>query len=166
MIKNTLLIALFLNIVTVQSQVQTNTELLKHAVQSEGPIMDFASILNQQEHQILEESIEEFEKATQSQLLIISVADIEDFSDFDQYALKLIDDLAVNEKLEKNGLALIFSGRLRKIHLNTEMESRKIVEDSIYSSVITEILIPAFKERNYSEGLQEAITEILHAYND
>lgn len=166
MIKNTLLMALFLSVITVQSQEPSSTPLLSHAVQSGDYLMDFEGVLTGEEKSKLEESIKRFERTTQSRLLIISVGEMRDFSDFDQYALKLIDELAVNEKLGKNGLALIFSGNLRSIHLNTEMERRKIVEDSVYSEVMTEIIIPAFKNRNYFQGLEEAISEILHAYND
>lgn len=133
--------------------------------QETGLILDMEEVFEREEEQALRESLKEFERQTKSKLFIVSVGNTEDFSDFDQYALHILDRYDFREKIDNNGLVLIFSGGLRKIHLNTEMEARKIVEDSVYQRVINDLLIPSFKTRDYHQGIEKSLTELLRVYN-
>ena len=164
--KCTLFFALIFSFVTSQAQERPISGILGNAAQQNDYVFDLEEVLSRQQEQALEDVLRRFEQATQSRLLVISVADIEDFSDFDQYCFRLLDELEVQQRLGKNGLVLIFSGKLRRINLNTEMERRKIVEDSVYEKVLQEVVIPEFKNKNYYNGLQKAIAALLYSYNN
>lgn len=129
-------------------------------------ILDLEEVWSNEEEAALMQSLREFERETKSKLLIISVGRLESFSDFDQYALYLLDKHNFHQKLDRNGLALVFSGGLRKIHLNTEMERRKIVEDSVYQRIVNDVLIPSFKEGDYQQGIEKSVSELLRVYNN
>ena len=136
------------------------------ALRQESMVLDLEEVWSNKEEGALIQSLQEFERATKSKLLIISVGSMENFSDFDQYALYLLDKHNFHQKLDKNGLALVFSGGLRKIHLNTEMERRKIVEDSVYQRIVNDLLIPSFKEGDYQQGIERSVSELLRVYNN
>ena len=157
-----LLFSFFLVAGTIQSQ-KSFRDVSSH--QQAGLILDMEEVFAAEEEQALSKSLEEFEQQTKSKLFIISVGDMEDFSDFDQYALHLLDQYDFQKKVNHNGLAIVFSGGLRKIHLNTELERRKIVEDSVYERVVRELLIPSFKEGEYDQGIEKIISELLRVYN-
>lgn len=138
---------------------------IKASHQESFLILDMEEVFEKEEELALIQSLKEFERQTKSKLLIISVGNMEDFSDFDQYALHLLDKYNFSQRVDNNGLALVFSGSLRKIHLNTEMERRKIVEDSVYERVIDDLVIPSFKERDYHRGIERSVSELLRVYN-
>lgn len=164
--KSTFFFALVFSIVTSLAQERPVSTILGNAAHQNNYVFDLEEVLSAQQEQALEDVLRRFEEATQSRLLIISVEDTEGFSSFNQYCFRLLDELEVQERLGKNGLVLIFSGKLRRINLNTEMERRKIVEDSVYEKIVHQVIIPEFKGRNYYNGLQKAIAALLYSYNN
>lgn len=133
-------------------------------VQEPKMVNDLEQLFSIEEQTQLEELLTNYKEATDTQIILISVDSIEDFFDFDQYSLHLIDKMEVERKIEGSGIVLVFSSNLRKIHLNTEFTKGGGLEDSVYEQIVREVLIPQFKTGNHYAGLEQGVEAIKQAH--
>jgi uncharacterized protein len=104
------------------------------------------------------------EKKTTNEIALITTHDYGEDSSILIFALHFLRNYGIGKKDKNNGVAIVFSAKLRETFIATGYGTEKVLKDEIVKYIIDSLMIPRFKEGNYFEGIWEgslAITEFL-----
>lgn len=127
-----------------------------------GYVNDFALVLDSLSQASLETKLNDFEKQTTNQIVIVTLnSDRLTEENFDKYALDLSNYWKIGTKEKNNGLTIVLSPKLRKIRISTGLGTEKVLTDEICENIVQTVIIPEFKDGNYFEGLDKATDEFI-----
>jgi uncharacterized protein len=126
-----------------------------------GFVSDFEKIFTIEQRQILEKRLTEYEKSTTREFVIITTDSIKPYANIKDYSTDLLNDWAIGKNDTNNGLAIVFSKKLKEIRISTGLGTEKILTDEICKNIIDQTIIPEFKKGNFYIGIDKAITELM-----
>ncbi len=129
-----------------------------------GYVNDFENVFTKEENNELELLISDFEVKTSNEIAIVSIDSIGNYDDFDKFALDLSKKWGVGKKNKDNGLTIVFSKKLRRIRINTGIQTEKILTNEICKKIIDEKIIPEFKKDNYFVGVKNSLLELIQIW--
>lgn len=145
---------------------------IAHAYTSPGKpagfVNDFAGIISASEKSTLETVLTNFKKETGNEIAVVTVPTLGDET-VESYAVKLFEEWGIGEKGKDNGLLLLVGLEERKMRIEVGYGLEGDITDAQASSIIRNILTPAFKEGKYGEGITAAvgtIIDVLHGNVD
>lgn len=126
-----------------------------------GFVNDFENILNQDEITKLETLLLTYEKQTSNEIVVVTISEIGNETDFDTYALSLAQHWAVGKKGKDNGLVIVISNQLRKIRICTGTGTAKILIDEICETILQETILPYFQNGEMFTGIETGIRALI-----
>lgn len=122
-----------------------------------GPVNDFENVFTAEQIDDLENIISSFEQKTTNEIAIVTINDIAEYSNFDDYTLDLANYWQIGKLYKNNGLVIAFSTNLREISIKTGTGTEKILTDTICKDVIDQEIVPEFKKGEYYRGIKKAL---------
>lgn len=122
-------------------------------------VNDFASLLSANEIQALEQKLRAYNDSTSTQIAIVIVSTLHDYEVGD-YAQRLAKRWGVGQKERDNGVMLLVAPSERKITIQTGYGVEARLPDHICKRIIKGVISPAFKQKAYYQGLDEAVDAI------
>lgn len=129
-----------------------------------GFVNDFENILNQDEITKLEAHLFTYEKQTSNEIVVVTISETGNETDFDTYALSLAQHWAVGKKGKDNGLVVVISNHLRKIRICTGTGTEKILTDDICETILQEKILPNFKNGKMFIGIENGINALIEKW--
>ncbi len=126
-----------------------------------GAVSDFDKVLTNEQINELSKIITDYESKTTNQIAIVSISDDLNKNNFQQYALDLSNRWGIGTAEKNNGLTIVFSKSLKQIRICTGIGTEKILTDKICETVLTEKILPEFRNGDYYLGLKNGITEFI-----
>ncbi|GAB3987278.1 hypothetical protein GCM10028807_06900 [Spirosoma daeguense] len=123
-------------------------------------VNDFVGILSGSERSQLEQKLKAYNDSTSNQITIVIVKTTEPYPIGD-WAFQVGRKWGVGQKGKNNGLVLAWATQTRKIYIATGYGLEGAVPDAIAKRIISNTIVPAFKQERYFQGLDEATTEII-----
>ena len=123
-------------------------------------VNDFVGILSSTERSQLEQKLRAYNDSTSTQITIVIVKTTEPYPIGD-FAFQVGRKWGIGQKGENNGLVLAWATETRKIYIATGYGLEGAIPDAIAKRIISNIIVPAFKQEQYYQGLDEATTEII-----
>lgn len=128
-------------------------------------VNDFANVLSSNEYNQLEENLEQFARGTSTQIVVVTVDDLEGYDPSD-YAFRLGEKWGVGQKGKDNGIVIILKPKQGnskgQVFIATGYGLEGVLPDAIVNStVIDNEMIPYFKQDNYYKGLTSGIKVIM-----
>jgi uncharacterized protein len=128
-------------------------------------VNDFAGVLAKNEYDQLEESLEKFARETSTQIVVVTIGDLEG-NDPGDYAFKLGEKWGVGQKDKDNGLVILLKPKQEnskgEIFIATGYGLEGVLPDAVVNgAIIDKEMIPYFKENNYYKGLTSGIKVIM-----
>ncbi len=128
-------------------------------------INDFAGVLSAGERSQLENSLEQFARETSTQIVVVTVDDLEG-NDPGDYAFRLGEKWGVGQKGKDNGIIIILKPKQGnskgQVFIATGYGLEGVLPDAVVNgTVIDNEMIPHFKDGNYFEGLSAGIKVIM-----
>lgn len=128
-------------------------------------VNDFAGILNTNQNESMESALEKFARQTSTQILVVTVADLEGYDKAD-YAYQLGEKWGVGQKGRDNGIVVLVKPKTAnsrgEVFVATGYGLEGVLPDAIINrDVVNNEMIPRFKENNYYEGLAAGISVIM-----
>ena len=128
-------------------------------------VNDFAQVLSQNEYNSLEGALEEFARQTSTQILVVTVDDLEG-NDPGDYAFRLGEKWGVGQKGKDNGIVILLKPKKGsskgQIFVATGYGLEGVLPDAIVNStVVDNEMIPRFKKDDYYGGLVSGIKVIM-----
>ncbi len=128
-------------------------------------VNDFAGILSGAEDADLEEKLVRFERETSTQIVIVSVTDLEGYDPAD-YASRLGEKWGVGQQDKDNGIVILVkpkTGNERgRVFIATGYGMEGILPDAFVNGVIVNSeMIPHFSQNNYYRGLDKGTAVLM-----
>lgn len=126
-----------------------------------GFVNDFENIFSEEEIKFLENLLTIYNDKSNRQIAVITIDSIPENTEFDNYAIKILDNWNVGKNNEGNGLSILLSKSLRKIRISTTDETSYYLTDDFCKKVIDETMIPEFKNGKCFDGLLLGLNELI-----
>jgi uncharacterized protein len=124
-------------------------------------VNDFENVLTENQIQVLDSIIRDFEARTTNEIVLVTVKDIGNSPKMVDYAVELGNRWGVGKKDQENGLIILFSRTMREAFLATGYGTEKILKDEICKAIIDSTMVPFFKEEDYFGGLKAGLLECI-----
>jgi uncharacterized protein len=123
-------------------------------------VNDFAGILSNGNREALEEKLVAYNDSTSSQITIVTVETLGDYS-VDDYAVRLGRKWGIGQKEKDNGILILVAKDDRKVDIEVGYGLESFVTDYDSKHIIDELIAPAFKQSNYYKGLDDAVDRLV-----
>ncbi|MDB6072529.1 MAG: hypothetical protein JWO89_169 [Verrucomicrobiaceae bacterium] len=124
---------------------------------------DYAHVVAPDVAQRLDAKLEQFERATTNQVLVVIFPKLPEDTYLEDYTVKTAQSWGTGGKQRQNGLILFVFTQDRKLRIEVGYGLEGAVPDSIASSIIREVIRPQFKAGNYAAGLEQGVEAIFKA---
>jgi uncharacterized protein len=123
-------------------------------------VNDLAGLLSPDEAQALEQKLVNFFDSTTNQISVVTVKTLGDYEVAD-FAQRLGQKWGIGQKQRNNGVLILISVDDRKMTIQTGFGLEAVLPDHICGRIIQNALKPAFKQKAYYQGLNDATDEIM-----
>ncbi|GAB3896266.1 hypothetical protein GCM10028803_13670 [Larkinella knui] len=123
-------------------------------------VNDFVGILSADERARLEEKLRVYNDSTSTQIVIV-IAKSTDPYPIGDYSFQIGRKWGVGQKGQNNGLVLAWVPSTRKVFIATGYGLEGAIPDAIAKRIVSQIIVPRFKNEQWYAGLDEATTEII-----
>jgi uncharacterized protein len=158
-----LLLPLFLASVLgsgLSAQNELPTDRLLRSLQPTADVNDFAGILTPAQKESLEERCRKLREITGAQLAVVTIKSLEG-GQVDDFAVKLFKQWGIGQKDKQNGVLILVAIEDRKARIEVGYGLEPILPDALAGRVLNEQLFPAFKQKQYADGLNAAVQRIV-----
>ena len=93
------------------------------------------------------------EKRTSNEIVLVTTANYGDEENMLMYSVNFGDKLGIGKKELNNGVVIAFSKAQRQTRISTGYGTERVLKDEIAKKIIDSLMLPAFKQDNYFEGL-------------
>ncbi|NVO30880.1 TPM domain-containing protein [Hymenobacter lapidiphilus] len=123
-------------------------------------VNDLAGMLRPDEVDQLERKLVAYNDSTSSQIAVVTVPSLGDYDIFD-YAQKLYQAWGIGQKSNNNGVLLLVAKQERKARIHTGYGLEGAIPDAISKRIISNTIVPAFKQERYYDGLNRATDQLI-----
>lgn len=121
-------------------------------------VNDFAGLLTPTQREVLEHKLVEFDKATSTQIAVVTVADLEGY-DVSDYAIRLHEKWGVGSKGKDNGILILVKPRTDTpggVFISVGYGLGGVVPDIAVSRILDNEMVPAFQQGDFYKGIDNA----------
>lgn len=123
-------------------------------------VNDLVGILSAGEREQLEQKLRVYNDSTSTQIVVLIVKTTDPYPIGD-YAFQVGRAWGVGQQGKNNGLVLAWATDTRKVFIATGYGLEGAIPDAISKRIVSQIIIPHFKNKEWYAGLDEATTEII-----
>lgn len=123
-------------------------------------VNDFAGFLTSDEAGTLERKLVAYNDSTSTQITIVGITSL-DGADKAQYATELGEKWGVGGKANDNGVVILISKEDRQVFIATGRGVEQYLPDAICKRIVTNKIIPYFKQGDFYGGLNAATDEMI-----
>jgi len=123
-------------------------------------VTDEGGFLTPLQEDLLSRRLQGYADTTSTQIVIVTLQDLGGYAASD-YAVQLGRDWGVGTSGADNGLVILVSRAEREMFLATGFGLEGLVTDAMASRVVRNIMRPAFRDGNFYEGLDGAVTAVM-----
>lgn len=124
---------------------------------------DYARVVPAETSRRLNRMLEDFEKATSSQLLVAVFPKMESASSIEDYTMRIYDAWKPGQKNKDNGAILLVFIQDRKARIATGYGLEGAMPDALCKSIIDNEITPRFKQNDYAGGLSAGVSAMIAA---
>ena len=123
-------------------------------------LIEIDSIFSEQQSQKINEVAKDIRIKNRMQIVILSIDEIYPSENIFDFSRAKISDWNIGGVLEKSGLIIVFSRKLKLLRISTTEIAKRYISDKECEKIVSEIMIPNFKNGNYYEGIVNSLYEI------
>jgi uncharacterized protein len=123
-----------------------------------GHVNDFGEMLSDSFQQELETDLQNFEKETTAEVVVVTVETLGD-TYLEDYAVELFEQWGIGKKEKDNGLLILIAEKEREIRIEVGYGLEPIITDARAGRIIREQMTPNFKKDDYDKGVKLAVEQ-------
>jgi uncharacterized protein len=123
-------------------------------------VNDLANQLNATEEAELEQKLVAYNDSTSTQIAVVIIPTVGEYPMAD-YAFKLGREWGVGQKDKNNGIVLLWAPDDRKVFIATGYGMEGAIPDAIAKRIVSQEIIPEFKNKMYYRGLDRGVDAII-----
>lgn len=166
--RNTILFAVLLGLGLVLcsalalGQMHSFHEQIPDAPNPARLVNDFAGMMSASETDQLEDKLEDFEKQTSNEIVVVTIASLQDL-EVDEFALELGRKWNIGKASKKNGVLILAAQAEHRINISPAYGLQGALPDMLCARIIREFMTPAFKKGQFYVGFDQAADAIIAA---
>jgi uncharacterized protein len=126
----------------------------------QGFVNDFAHVMGETEIQNIESKLTALKQSTGIEMAVVTVSSLGDET-VETYAVKLFEEWGIGERGKDTGLLLLVAPIDRAVRIEVGYGMEGAVTDIQSGNIIREVMIPAFKENKFGEGISEGVDALI-----
>lgn len=126
-------------------------------------VEDKASLLAPAAAESLNKRLEDYEKSTSNQVVVAIYPSLPPGAELAQFSTDTFEAWGVGQKREDNGVVIFIFSQDRKMFIATGRGLEGALPDATCKTIITEEMVPRFKQGDYAGGIDAAVTAIMAA---
>ncbi|MCB2409314.1 TPM domain-containing protein [Hymenobacter lucidus] len=123
-------------------------------------VNDLANMLQPDEEQALEQKLVAYNDSTSSQISVVTVPTLGD-DEIADYAQKLYETWGIGQKGKNNGVLVLVAENEHLARIQTGYGLEGAIPDALAKRIISNTIVPAFREQRYYEGLDRATSQLI-----
>lgn len=123
-------------------------------------VNDYANLLSREEVVSLGQKLSDYAKQTSTQIVVVIEPSLEGEDAFD-YSNRLARAWGIGGKENDNGILIYVARDDRKVRIQTGYGAEGFLPDALSKRIIDQIIVPAFKQGQYYQGLDQATSAIM-----
>jgi uncharacterized protein len=129
-----------------------------------APVNDFANVIDPASERELERRILALQKATTDVVVVATVPTFKPAGSIDEYAVKMFENggRGIGMKGKDNGLLIVVAVDDRRVKVEVGYGLEGYVTDGYAGQTIRELMLPAFKNGQYGQGLVAGTTRLIN----
>ena len=125
-----------------------------------GYVNDFAGVIDSASAQEMEAMLADLERRTTAEVAVVTVPDLGEFADVDEYAVNMFAAWKIGKKGEDNGVLVLLSMKERKVRIEVGYGLEGAITDGAAGDIIRDAMAPSFKTGEYGAGLLAGVRAI------
>ncbi len=121
--------------------------------QPKGYVNDFAGIINPADARELDAQLKALEDRTTAQIAVVTVPDLGDYADVDEYASELFKAWGIGQKGQDNGVLVLLALKEHRIKIEVGYGLEGAITDGTAGEIIRNVMAPFFKAGQFGQGL-------------
>ena len=127
-------------------------------------VTDITGTLTPQQLQTLERTLQSFESSKGSQIAVLIVPTTEPES-IEQYSLRVVERWKIGRQNIDDGVLLLIAKDDHTLRIEVGYGLEGALTDATCKRIISEIIVPQFKQGNYYGGIQSGLDSIIKVVN-
>ncbi|PJJ48589.1 TPM domain-containing protein [Hymenobacter chitinivorans] len=123
-------------------------------------VNDLAGMLQPDEEAALERKLVAYNDSTSSQIAVVTVPSLGD-DDIANYSQNLYESWGIGQKGKNNGVLVLVAQQEHLARIQTGYGLEGAIPDALAKRIISNTIVPAFKEERYYEGLDRATDQLI-----
>lgn len=125
-----------------------------------GPVTDLTGTLTPQQAAQIEQRLREFEAQKGSQIAVLLVPTTRPET-IEQYSIRVVDAWQLGRKGTDDGVLLLVAKNDRAVRIEVGRGLEGALPDAIANRITDQVIVPRFRQGDFSGGLDEAVTRII-----
>lgn len=126
----------------------------------QGYVNDFAHILSEGDKQTIEAKLHTLEQSTGDEVVVATIPTSGKDETIETYAVKLFQEWGIGNKKHDNGILILVSVNDRQNRIEVGYGLEGTVTDIQSGNIIQKVMLPEFKNSDYSTGISKAVDAI------
>ena len=127
------------------------------------PVNDFASVIDAQSRQTMEELIRSLQQASGDVVIVATVPTFKPYADLREYAVKMFENhgRGIGQRGKDNGLLIVLAVNDRRVEVEVGYDLEQFVTDGFAGDTSRQYMAPEFRRGNYGPGLLAGVSRIV-----
>jgi len=128
-------------------------------------VNDYDGIFTPAQEAELSKLIYDYHIKTTNQIVVVTVDHIAPYTDIQKFATDLSNYWGVGDAVKKNGLTILVCSSCRQISIATGLGTEQILTNEICQDVISNVIIPEFKNQKFFNGVKNGIEALIDKWD-
>lgn len=138
--------------------------LLKTTLLAQAFVQDEAQLLRAEDRQMIEQISAQVQKQSAVEIAVVTLKSLGDES-IEEAAVNLFEKWGIGSKTEDLGLLLLVALEDKKLRIEVGYGLEDLLPDAKVGAIIDRLMLPEFKQGNFSAGIMAGYIEILKVLN-
>lgn len=125
-----------------------------------GQVIDLANMIDSETEAKLAAFLKQHEEETTDQIVVLTVPDLNG-EILEEYSLKVAETWQLGQKGKDNGVLFLISKNDRLLRIEVGYGLEGVLTDAHSSRIIRNVVVPRFKEGEFSQGIKNGVLAIL-----
>ncbi len=125
-------------------------------------VNDLASIMQPNEQQQLERKLRAYMDSTSTQIVVVTIPSNQGYAMID-ISLGILRGWGVGQKDKDNGIVILVAMAEKKVRIETAYGMEGALNDAKVGRIISQVIMPAFKQGMFYEGLDAGTDSVIKA---
>jgi uncharacterized protein len=125
-----------------------------------GRINDYAGMIRPEKARELDERLANFERETGHQIAVLTIPSLEG-DQLEDFSIRVAEAWKIGQKGFDNGVILLVVQKEHRLRIEVGYGLEGVLPDAIANRIINEVIVPRFRNNDYSGGIEAGVNAIL-----